>query len=108
MAVTETDDLTKTETAAAWRDLAQSKGWALFWEAIDAEWGAEIVLARMDQLLAKIARGDQEAINDTVQQLQFARREIQSLRQIPTMKLQQLTDKPTSKSPFAALRRTSR
>lgn len=99
-------ELTTDDTLRAWKDLLQSVGWSLFWQAVEEEWGAEVVLARMERALTAVPRGDQEAINDTVQQIQVARREIQKLRSIPAAKITALTPKEEPKGPFAALRRT--
>lgn len=85
-------------------DFLQSPGWTRFQALVMAEWNAERVLAKQAEALSQIPRGDQDAINDTVQQIQGTRREILALLDLPKQRLAQLTLKPINRM-FARHRR---
>ncbi len=92
----------------ALRELVQSEGWRLFLALIDDAWGSDATLRKIDAALATVARGDTSAVNDTVQQIQASRREIQKVVGLPAFRISQLEPQPTSTQPYAALRRMGR
>lgn len=89
----------------ALRALVGSEGWAVFQRLVAEEWGAEPTLRKIDQALATIPRGDQDAVTDTVQQIQTARREIFRVLAKPKARIDQLAPKKPSTRPFDAIRR---
>lgn len=92
----------------AWRVLIASEGWRRFQAVAADEWGAEATLRKIDEALARVPRGDQAAIDDTVQQIQVARREVQRLLGIPAARVKQLSPERKSMRPFDTLRRIGR
>lgn len=99
-----TEELDGVAEAQALKELLESQGWTTFRDLVMQEWNAERVLAKQAEALSHIPRGEQDAINDTVQQIQSTRREILALLELPKQRLAQLTLKP-SRRPFAGLRR---
>lgn len=93
---------------AALRELLQSDGWRLFQALIEQEWGAAATLRKIDHALVEIPRGDRDAVNDTVQQIQASRREVLKVLGLPQARVSQLAPEEKSKQPFAALRRMGR
>lgn len=101
------DDETKAERDAL-RVLVQSEGWALFQRLIEQEWGADATLGKIDAALSVIARGDVDAVSDTVQQIQAARREVLKVLTLPRERLALLDKGEPTKRPFEAWRRIGR
>lgn len=104
-----TEDARPEDAAAgdldALRGLVSSEGWAVFQRLVAEEWGAEPTLRKIDQALATLPRGDQDAVTDTVQQIQTARREIFRALAKPHARIAQLAPKKPSSRPFDAIRR---
>lgn len=93
---------------ASLRELLQSDGWRLFQALIEQEWGAAPTLTKIDRALATIERGDLQAVQDTVQQIQASRREVYKVIGLVQARVSQLAPEEKSKQPFAALRRMGR
>lgn len=90
---------------AALKELVASDGWRVFLQMVDAEWGAEQVLARQEAALADVERGNQDAINDTVQQIQNTRKAVYALLSRVNQRIGQLAQAKKPWRPFAPHRR---
>lgn len=86
----------------------ESDGYKLFLRLIEAEWGADATLKKIDAALQDVARGDSTAVNDTVQQIQAARRAVQSAVGLPYQRLRQVGAPKLPDRLFGALRRVNR
>lgn len=89
----------------ALKALIASDGWQLYQQAIRGAWGAEACMRQIDQALAGLPRGDQDAVNDTVQQIRASARAVQAMATWPESRVQTLqAQKPKAKG-LAAWRR---
>lgn len=105
MARTDEQDASERDALKA---LIESDGWRLFERLVDAEWNAEATLARQDEALKAIQRGDVEGISDTVQQIQAARKAVRAVMEKPRRRIEQLQPEKQATGPFAGLRRIGR
>jgi hypothetical protein len=99
------DDAQERETLKAF---VESDGYKLFLRLVEQEWGADATLAKIDAALRDVARGDEPAVNDTVQQIQAARREVMRAVALPHARLRQVGAPKLPDRMFGSLRRTHR
>lgn len=83
-----------------------SDGFRYFEALVDRHYGAEPTLQKINLALETVERGNQEAVTDTVQQIQAARREVQRMLRLPAERIAELTGPTAAKRPFAAWRRS--
>lgn len=107
MAERDEDDPTRAERDALKAGLA-SEFWAVFQRLVQQEWGADATLAKIDTALQAVPRGDSEAVSDTVQQIQAARREVLKVLTLPRERLAQLEKPERPARPFETWRRGGR
>lgn len=80
----------------------ESEGYKLFLRLIEAEWGADATMAKIEKALD--AGGDE----GTVQQIRVARREVQKAMNLPYQRLRQVAPPRLPERMFGALRRVNR
>lgn len=95
-------DVNEREALAA---LIESDGWALFLKAVDARHGDPASVREIDTALKAVERGDQAAIQDTVQQIRARARAVQAMVTWPRERLAALSHPQKKSAMFAGLRR---
>lgn len=84
-------------------ELLASDGWKLFQQAMAEQWGPSSQLRQIDRALEAIPPGDQEAVNQTVQQIRSSGNAINNALRWPSEQLQRL--KATERKGFPGFRR---
>lgn len=88
------EDLNEREALKA---LIESDGWKLFSAAVNEQWGPNAQIAQIDRALSQVERGNQEAVQDTVQQIRASARAALATLEYPSMRLAQIREKEQPK-----------
>lgn len=101
------EDSPETLKAKHLRELVQSEGWKLFLEHVEATWGADAQLQKIDAAHRELEPGNEAGERMTALQIRAAAKSIQRLVSWPAEKIG-MNQAPARRTPFELFRRIAR